>query len=253
MRENGKNVQKICDGHPGTVFLIRTYTRLLHENGDPGWWPGDSAFEIAVGAILTQNTSWENVEVAIGRLKGGIGMAASSIIEADRRDLEDAVRSTGYYRQKADYLLNFCRFLEGSHGGSMDVMKGSDPAVLREELLSIRGIGEETADSILCYGLDLPVFVIDAYTRRLLSRLCGDGFRALFGTCQPGYVRMQKVLHDLLCGDSSFYKRYHALIVLHCKDTCRRTPNCGRCAISDICSTGSGNNGIAGRSDDPAL
>ncbi len=151
-------------------LLIKIYHILYETYGSRHWWPGETPFEVMVGAILTQNTSWKNVEKAIGRLKEKKLLTPEGIYQIKKFRLSKLIRSSGYFRIKADRLKSFVRFLFEEYNGKIDRMRFEKDEDLREKLLSIKGIGPETADSILLYALKRPVFVVDAYTKRILSR-----------------------------------------------------------------------------------
>lgn len=204
--------------------LYEIYARLSKAYGPQHWWPADSPFEVMVGAILTQNTSWKNVEKAIEALKQKRLLDAKKIVEADPEFLAQCIRSSGFYRQKASRLKAFCRFYLTV--GGIEGMRGRRD--IRQKLLAIHGIGHETADSILLYALDVPVFVIDAYTRRIFSRL---------GLCSPSctYQQLQSFFMDHLARDCKLFNEYHALIVAHGKRHCRTRPLCSSCPLSDLC------------------
>lgn len=177
-----------------------------------------------LGAILTQNTAWTNVEKAIAGLKQAGGLDAQSILHMDEARLAGLIRPSGYFNQKAARLKLFCAFyLE--HGGEAGMAQLNDP---RAALLALKGIGPETADSILLYALHKPVFVIDAYTRRIFSRL---------GLCEAdiSYHALQDWFHAQLPADVPMFNEYHALIVQHAKRHCRSSPGCGGCPLGDIC------------------
>jgi len=150
--------------------LATVYTRLYDHYGPQHWWPADTPFEIVVGAILTQATAWRNVELALARLKERGLLEPSAMRQASPADLEEAIRPAGYFRAKAQTLRGVLALLEDHYGGSLDRMLQAPAAVLREQLLRVRGIGPETADAILLYAAGHPVFVIDAYTVRMVSR-----------------------------------------------------------------------------------
>jgi len=216
----------MTNSHP----LIGIYEILLEEYGKQEWWPADTPFEVALGAILTQNTNWNNVEKAMASLKEACELTPEGILSLTPEHLEEAIRSSGYYRQKAARLRGFCRFLMDNYGGELSRMGGYDTRKLREELLSLNGIGPETADSILLYALDKPTFVVDAYTIRLFSRL---------GLCDERgkYHDVQALFIDNLVPDARMFNEYHALIVTHCKQRCiKRAPKCGECALAPMCA-----------------
>lgn len=165
------------NGSPDSLTLsnssttVRKYYRsLLRRWGPQNWWPAQSRFEVIVGAFLTQNTAWGNVEKAIAQLRKAHRLSLKGIREIPMKELEQLVRSSGYFRQKAQRLKNFVEFLDAMYGGSLDRMFAQPTEKLRMELLSLNGVGPETADSILLYAGNHPVFVVDAYTRRILER-----------------------------------------------------------------------------------
>ncbi len=150
--------------------VLAIYTKLAEEWGPQHWWPAQSRFEVIVGAYLTQNTSWTNVEIALGNLRRARVLNVAGIRAIDIEKLEQLIRSSGYFRQKARKLKIFVKFLDSEYGGSLTRMFAQPTAVLREQLLALNGVGPETADSILLYAGQHPVFVVDAYTKRLASR-----------------------------------------------------------------------------------
>lgn len=204
--------------------LKTIFRRLYRAFGPQHWWPGDTPFEIAVGAILTQNTNWGNVEKAVENLKGRNALSAKKIHEMPLRELSSLIRPAGYYNVKARRLKSFTDFLMRGYGGSIGKMKGKRTATLREDLLAVNGIGPETADSILLYALEKPVFVIDAYTRRALSR------HGITGGKEP-YEGLRKVFEDALKPDVAMFNEFHALFVRLGKTYCRPRPLCGECPL----------------------
>jgi len=204
--------------------LLRVYHLLYDRFGPLDWWPGESPFEVMAGAILTQNTAWKNVEKAIAALKREGMLSPEAIAKADIRKLKRLVRPSGYYNQKALKLKDYVRFFIREYGGSVKKMKEEDTAVLRRKLLDVRGVGPETADSILLYALDKPVFVVDAYTRRAFHRL---GF--LPG--KAGYDKTQELFVKNLPLDVALYNEYHAQIVHLGKDFCKKKPRCHECPL----------------------
>ena len=215
-------------------LLYQIYTRLQEEYGPQHWWPADTPFEVMLGAILTQNTAWTNVEKAMASLRGVCGLTPEGILSLTPDRLENAIRSSGYFRQKSARLRSFCRFLMNQYGGDLSGMGGYDTGELREELLSLKGIGPETADSILLYALDRPVFVVDAYTIRILSRLglVGESIR---------YDEVQALLMENIEPEIALFNEFHALFVAHGKNRCtKRSPKCLGCPVSDICPAYSG-------------
>jgi endonuclease-3 related protein len=211
--------------------LLDLYQRMEAHYGATHWWPGDTPFEIAIGAILTQNTAWTNVERAIANLKREKLLSPLKILEADDAVLHEVLRPSGYFRIKALRVRSFCRHLVGRYGGSMANMAKRPHAELRPELLDIPGIGPETADDILLYACEKPVFVVDAYTRRILSR------HGLVDST-IGYEALRAVFERHLPNDVHLFKEYHGLIVWTGKDFCRRRPNCEGCPLAPLLKRG---------------
>lgn len=205
--------------------FLSIYKTLFDYYGPTGWWPGDSPFEIAIGAILTQNTAWSNVEKAIANLKRQNLLTPFRIVDVSREILEEVIRPSGYYRQKAERLVIFCNYLIQNYNGKIELMAKKNTDVLRKELLSIKGIGEETADDILLYVCEHPVFVVDAYTRRIFSR-----HGLIDGKIK--YREIQEIFHKNLPRDVGIYKEYHGLIVWTGKEFCRKQPKCERCPLN---------------------
>jgi endonuclease-3 related protein len=217
----------------GRGLLLTIYERLMQAYGPQGWWPGDGPLQVMVGAVLTQATNWRNVERAIARLAEAGMLSAEALALAPREVLEELVRPTGYYRAKAERLQSLARMLLESCQGDIERLKGLPPKALREMLLRVRGIGPETADSILLYALGYPYFVVDAYTRRLFRRL-GYGPRG------NSYHEWQRFFMEALPPDAGLFNEYHALIVRHGKERCRARPRCPGCPLLDLCPTGRG-------------
>lgn len=208
--------------------MIRIYRRLHRFFGPQHWWPGDTPLEIAVGAILTQNTSWANASKAVSALKEHRFLSIASLEQIPERRLARLIRSSGYFNQKAARLKAFVRYVRVRHSGRMSVMKRKGWAQLREELLSINGIGPETADSILLYALNKPVFVVDAYTRRVLVR------HSLIAP-DATYEELQRFFLKRLPADARLFNDYHAQIVALGKEFCRPTePQCGECPLRKV-------------------
>ena len=205
---------------------LRTYyDALFAAHGPQLWWPGRTAFEIIVGAILTQNTSWSNVEIAIRNLRRERLMTPGAMEDVSFARLARLIRSSGYFRQKAKKLKCFVRFLRSGYAGSLTKMFRTPTAVLREKLLAVHGIGPETADSILLYAGKHPVFVVDAYTRRMLER------HDLAAPTQS-YEEIRQLFERSLPGDAPLYNEFHALIVRTGKEYCRtRNPRCSECPL----------------------
>ncbi|MBI5142991.1 MAG: endonuclease III domain-containing protein [Nitrospirae bacterium] len=212
---------------PLPPLLAAIYARLFARFGPQHWWPGETPFEVSIGAILTQNTNWRNVERAIANMKQAGIMSADGILEADESELAELIRPSGYFRQKAARLKIFCRFLEDNFGGEIERMADCDIHALRKKLLSVNGIGPETADSIILYAAQKPVFVIDAYTIRVLSR---HGIIE----AKAGYHHVQELFHANLAPDAQLFNEYHALIVRLCKEHCTKKPVCDGCPLQSI-------------------
>jgi len=209
----------------GAALLRDFYRHLMDHFGPTGWWPGDTPFEIAIGAILTQNTAWTNVEKAIAELKRRRALAPRRILQMPVKAFEEAIRASGYFRVKARRVTSFCQYLVDNHGGSVRRMAKRPLEELRRELLQVHGIGPETADDILLYACEKPVFVVDAYTRRILSR---------HGIVAPdiGYETLRAHFEDRLAPDVHVFKEYHGLIVYTGKDYCKSRPNCQECPLA---------------------
>lgn len=212
--------------------LLDIYDRLYAAYGPQYWWPGDSAFEIVAGAILTQSAAWTNVEQALGNLKAAGALTPEGIDDLSEAELALLVRPSGYHNAKARKLKAFVRLLDLRYGYDLERMLASPTGELRESLLGTHGIGPETADSILLYAAGRPVFVVDAYTRRTFSRL---GFAPEADT----YDGWQVVFTESLPDQARLYNEYHALIVRHGKAACRKRPVCGECPLASICPAGS--------------
>ncbi len=205
--------------------LEEYYSALLGAFGPQYWWPGETPFEVIVGAILTQNTSWSNVERAIANLRDAKLLTPSAISRAPLNELEGLIRSSGYFRQKARKLNAFCAFLWREYGGSLQRMFATPTAVLREKLLGVFGIGPETADSILLYAGQHSVFVVDAYTKRILTRHGWVDEKA-------GYEDVRAMVERQFPGDVARFNEFHALIVKTGKQFCRpREPLCHECPL----------------------
>ena len=214
--------------------MIRdVYRRLLQHYGPQHWWPADSPFEVMVGAVLTQSTSWTNVEKAVDSLKAADALSPRALRRLSREELARTIYSAGFHNSKARKLKAMAEYLGDRFDDDLDAMKRVDPAELRAELLGVYGIGEETADSIMLYALGMPSFVIDAYTRRLLSRLGIAPERKTYGA-------YQRLFEDSLERDPRTFDEYHALVVSHGKSVCRKQPRCDGCCLLEICATGRG-------------
>lgn len=204
--------------------LLRIYGKLYARFGPRHWWPADTALEVVVGAILTQNTAWTNVEKAIATLKHRRLLTAEKLYRLDIKTLASLIRPAGYYNIKAKRLKNFLEFLFTGYNGSLKKLFSSLLPDLRNRLLSINGIGPETADSILLYAARKPVFVVDAYTKRIFSR---------HNLIRPDadYRQVQRFFTDNLPKDEKLFNEYHALIVELGKNICKAKPRCRICPI----------------------
>ncbi|MBI2574827.1 endonuclease III domain-containing protein [Candidatus Woesearchaeota archaeon] len=226
---------------------VQIYKLLLERFGRQNWWPvtavkagksskeskGSKEFEVMIGAILTQNTAWRNAEKAIAGLAKMQLLSPERIRAADTKELATAIRPVGYYNQKAERLKILARHIVGNYNGKggISAMKRKSTEELRSELLELKGIGPETADSMLLYALDKPVFVVDTYTRRTFSRI---------GLCSSdsSYEELQKLFMESLPQKKELFNDYHALIVEHGKSICRKEPLCGICPLLNICRYG---------------
>jgi len=209
--------------------LLEIYHRLYAAYGPQHWWPGEGPFEVIVGAILTQQVGWRNVELAIAGLKTAGLMDPESLARAPLEQIAQIIRPTGYYNQKAKKLKAFLDFLDVRYNADLNKLFSLPVDKLREELLSVRGIGEETADSIILYAAEKPSFVVDAYTRRILTRL-----GVING--EESYGEIRELFMKNLPKDVPLYNEYHALLVRHGKERClKRNPRCAGCPLADMC------------------
>src|SRR5881296_4550837 len=223
-------VRAKTESHPVNV-LQKYYSVLFEVLGPQGWWPGKTPFEVCVGAILTQNTAWVNVEQAIENLRREELLTPGALERVSSAKLARLIRSSGYFRQKARKLKAFVRFLRKEYGGSLPRMFRTPTAELRKKLLGVPGIGPETADCILLYAGGHPVFVVDAYTRRIGGRI------GLFRTGE--YRAIQQYFEEQVHRDLMTYQEYHALLVRHAKTLCRRVkPACAECPVESLCDFG---------------
>ena len=205
--------------------LMAMYGTLFKAFGPQHWWPGDSPFEVMVGAVLTQNTAWINVEKALVNIKRGGLLAPSRLSGVPVRKLATLIRPSGYFNVKAKRLKNLLAFVQTSYGGSLARMFAADPGKLRHQLLSVNGIGPETADSILLYAGGKPYFVVDAYTKRVFGR------HGLVDS-SADYTDVERLFMTALRRDSRLYNEYHALIVKTGKEFCKkREPLCSECPL----------------------
>jgi len=205
--------------------LEAIYAKLYRHFGPQSWWPGETPFEVIVGAILTQNTNWQNVAKAINNLKQAKVLSPKKLYSLPRPRLAQLIRPSGYFNIKAKRLKEFLDFLFKNYNGSLKKMFSRPVEDLRKEILSVKGIGPETADSILLYAGGFPVFVVDAYTKRIFSR------QKLLSE-DAEYHQVQELFTRSLKKDVQLYNEYHALIVRLGKDFCKKTkPKCEICPI----------------------
>jgi endonuclease-3 related protein len=221
--------------------LLAFYKRLHAAYGPQGWWPGQTPFEVCLGAILTQNTSWTNAERALAQLRSKGLVSYRALREVPPMRLAPLIRSSGYFNLKALRVSAFVGFVGREYGGRVAAMRRDTPRALRTKLLAVRGIGPETADSIVLYAAGLPLFVVDAYTRRIFARL------GMISGREP-YDAVQALFMSSLPGDAGLYNDYHAQIVRLAKEACRTRPLCGRCPLETLCpKTGVAKAGPASR------
>jgi len=214
----------------GEAWLV-PYQRLLAAYGPQHWWPANTPFEVMVGAVLTQNTAWMNVERAIANLMAAGRLTCQGILTLPDEALAELIRPAGYFNVKARRLKALCAFLaEQGVAAQPERLRELAPLPeLRRRLLAVHGVGEETADSILLYALGLPIFVVDAYTRRIFSRLGLIAGSEAYGHIQQGFMAQ-------LPQEVRLFNEYHALIVHLGKSVCRPRPRCGECPLRDICT-----------------
>ncbi len=210
--------------------IFQVYQILSNHFGKQEWWPTTTTnpkFEIVIGAILTQQTSWRNVEKAIRNLKSRGLLLARRLSSIELSELETLIKPSGFYKVKARRLKNFLRFLFINYDGDLEKLLRQPTRRLRQELLSINGIGKETADSIILYAAEKPIFVVDAYTFRMCERL---GI-----TDSKNYDTVQKLFQDELPKDKNLFKEFHALIVELGKNYCKKKPKCEECPLNSEC------------------
>lgn len=207
--------------------LMQMYRTLREAFGPQNWWPAQTPFEVMLGAVLTQNTNWKNVEKAMGNLRRRGALSVSGLRELGAEELQSLIRPAGYFRQKSARLQALAQWVDRKCGGEIDLLRERPLEELREELIALRGIGPETADSILLYALEKPVFVVDAYTKRVMAR---HGFVAL----DCSYFELQSFCEHELPRDVELYKDFHAQIVELGKRVCRRAPRCNECPVHDL-------------------
>lgn len=202
--------------------LLRIYNILFDEYGPQHWWPGETQDEIIIGAILTQNTAWSNVEKAISNLKANNLLSLSALEQSEQEIVANLIRPSGYFNQKAERLITVSRKL-------LNYSPPSNSEQLRNFLLSIRGIGNETADSIMLYAYSYPSFVVDTYTQRIFQRL---GWLPEKST----YAYVRAFFMDKLPSEVTLFNEYHALLVRHAKTYCKKQPDCLQCPLKELCN-----------------
>lgn len=221
-----------------TRILLDVYRCLFDRYGPQHWWPAESPFEVIIGAILTQSAAWGNVEKAIANLKAQEVLSVAALRRLSVEELARLVYPSGYYNAKAAKIKSFVDWLGESYNGDLRKLFAQDLSSLRQELLSVHGIGEETADSIILYAAHKPIFVIDAYTRRITYRLG-------LAPATNSYAAFQEHFMRHLPRDESLFNEYHALLVRHGKDICRKQPRCQECCLVSFCSVPGASTGTA--------
>jgi endonuclease-3 related protein len=211
----------------GYEDLTEIYELLYDVFGPQHWWPGETRFEIIAGAILTQNTNWANVERAISNLKSADLLDPHKIHQLDTSQLAELIRPAGYSNIKAKRLKNFLDWLFGNYDGELSSLENVDTERLRVELLSIKGVGRETADSILLYAFERPIFVVDAYTARIACR------HGLIGP-DADYEQLRELFESSLPQDIKLFNEYHALLVRLGKEFCRPKARCAECPLEKL-------------------
>lgn len=208
--------------------LLDIYNLLSNHYGEQKWWPAESPFEVVIGAILTQNTNWRNVEIAIKNLKEHNLLDPFKIYQINNDILKNNIKPTGFYNQKATYLKNICKFIIDELNGDITNLKKLTTIEARNKLLNIKGVGFETADSILLYAVKIPVFIIDLYTKRFLTRIN-------ISLPNNNYNDIQKYITENINNDVNLFSEFHALIVEHSKRYCRKKPICSSCFLNSYC------------------
>jgi endonuclease-3 related protein len=212
---------------PFTNALSQIYGALSAAFGHQHWWPAETAFETMIGAILTQNVSWTNAARAVRNLEGAGMLDPCLLAKADPGEIARLIVPSRFYNLKAERIREFARVYVAEFEGDPAVMAAVETSALRERLLAVRGLGKETVDSILLYACGKPVFVVDAYTRRIFSRY---GLLA----ADASYDRMQRLFAENLPPDAALFNDYHAQIVFLGNTVCRKSPLCGRCPIREV-------------------
>jgi len=217
--------------------LQNIYHQLMDYYGPQHWWPAQGPFEVIVGAILTQAAAWVNVEKAIANLKAAKALSPEALRRLSQSEVATLIHPCGYFNAKALKLKSLAHWLGEYYNDNLDKLFANNAERLRQELLSVHGIGEETADSIILYAANKPIFVIDAYTRRIIKRvgLAPDSH---------GYSAYQALFMDNLPADAELFNEYHALLVRLGKDVCRSRPLCQQCCLNNICNFAYSHGGV---------
>lgn len=214
--------------------LRRVYDLLYERYGPQHWWPADTPFEMALGAILVQSTAWANAARALSALRKANALHPTTLAGLSEAEIGGLVRSSGFYTVKALRIKAFVDHLMECHSGDLNDMLAQDSDTVRRELITIHGIGEETADCVLLYAAGKPRFVIDEYTRRIVGRLgIGPDSRA-------PYADLQRFFEESLPADTQMLAEYHALLVALAKEVCHKRPDCARCVLNQVCKYGRG-------------
>ncbi|MCC7343340.1 MAG: endonuclease III domain-containing protein [Deltaproteobacteria bacterium] len=208
-------------------ILAEMFQRLLDRFGPQHWWPGETPFEVMVGAVLTQNTSWKNVEKALENLKREGLLSLPALLGLSDAALAEQIRPAGYFNVKTRRLKAFLEFLSARYGGDVERMRARPTERLREELLAVKGIGKETADSILLYALGHTIFVVDAYTYRVFTR-------HYLAPEEAGYDELQELATDHVPAEAEHYNEFHALLVSVGKEFCGPRPRCEGCPLEGL-------------------
>jgi len=212
---------------PTGAILMEIYNLLFTAFGPQNWWPAETDLEMMIGAILTQNTSWSNVEKAIQNLKEKDLVSIKGLSDTPAPILAEYIRPAGYYNLKVRRLKNLISLIHDKHDGDLNSLFSLDTETIRKELLSVKGIGLETADSMILYGAGRALFVVDTYTHRILSR------HSLIEE-EAGYFEVQMLFMDTLPHDVELFQEFHALLVKTGKDFCRRKPLCPDCPLEKV-------------------
>lgn len=232
MREDMMHLEQGARSHRVNIDLEGLDRSLRGRYGElKWWWPAETPFEVCIGAILVQNTSWKNVEKAIANLKQSGAVSPKTLASLEQRDIEALVRPSGTYRQKARALSLFSLFVDSELEGDIMQLSRSPVEAARRSLMTLKGIGEETADAILLYACRMPVFVADSYSRRILGRL---------GLLRNGstYRDARSYVERSMGRSAAAYARLHALIIEFGKEFCRSTPLCSDCFLLSECPYG---------------